>query len=297
MKPFDIFASLPRWKNASPDEIIFSPAFAAPARLGDEQINIRPCESTPSPDCMLSIGISLAGEPGRLRIAKSNRFPELSRLWDSRAEIPEPLLLALVERECGQFLQMIENVLRRQLVLSGISGAGGDAAQDLFFSAADIVFSLRKSDAIASALGQLRNIDLSHDSIRSEVFRAETEYAAFTLSKTDIESIETGDAILLPEIGSLSPRLVANGRFEIGNGVAPCAKDGLLRIRSVAAQEITLGAIFDEAASPGSAATPPPPPQNTPLKLVQDGRMLATGRLASIGNHPAFAVETIVSNP
>ena len=83
----------------------------------------------------------------------------------------------------------------------------------------------------------------------------ETELAAFTLPAADLASLAVGDALLLPEIGTVPPRLVVDGRFAVDeNGVLPFKDDGRLHVVGAEARSMTLGELFDRAQNPAAAS-------------------------------------------
>ena len=108
-----------------------------------------------------------------------------------------------------------------------------------------------------------------------------------------------GDALLLPEIGSVPARLVVDGRFIVdGNGVSPFANDGRCRVVAVEPRTMTLGELFDVAegsVAEGKSIEVGVPPVQTPLRLVLSGKEIARGRLDQLGDQPAFVVESIGS--
>jgi len=289
MKPFEILSALPAWSGASPDAIVDSPAFALPCRLGDETTLLRFGATRPADSLRLSI--LLEDEPHVLGIARSPKFKELDAIWDSRSDVPEAIVLALAERELGAVFQLVENAARRQLKLVGISSAEADES-DLCAQVDDIVFTLTRSKTVVSAIGNLRNIDVSHEAVRSEVLKCEAEYAAFALGAADLASIAPGDYLLLPEIGTLRPKLVVDGRFALDeSGVVPYVSDDLVKVRDAQPRDITLGEVFDAADAPRSTAAVPP----AGIRLVKENRTIATGRLDSLGDQNAFLVETVGS--
>lgn len=297
MKPSEILASIPRWSSATADEILASPAWSMPCRLGDVQCAMM---QAPCPVDTLDLAILLEDEPHVLHIGDSPSFAELHAIWSSRADIPEPILLALVEKDCGPLLQLLENATRRRLKLVGLANATGDSdAPILSAQVSDISFALTLSDAVTAAFGNLRNLDLAHESIRSVVLPAVAEYAAFVLPAQDASGLAVGDAVLLPEIGSIPPRLVADGRFVVdGNGVAPFEDDGRCRVVAAEPCQITLGELFD-AANDAQETTEPPnhrttvPTDDSQLRLVQKGKTLASGHLEHLADQPAFIVEAV----
>ncbi len=293
MKPFEILSAIPQWANATPDQILDSPAFAMPCRLGDEAAVLR--LGAVEPGDTLDLAVRFGDEPHTLRLAKSPCFPELAKIWDSRAEIPEPILLALAEKECGALFQLLENAVRRQLRLVGLADpADTPDARTLPAQVSDIVFTLTRSPAVVDALGVLRNLDLSDPSLRAGELGAEVEYAAFALPAPDLALLAVGDALLLPEIGSIPPRLLADGRFTVDeNGVSPFADDGRCRIIGAEPRAVTLGELFDAAENQSEKAERPESGDGLQLRLVQNGKTLANGHLGRVGEQPAFIVEAV----
>ena len=241
----------------------------------------------------LKLSVKLESESHVLGIAISPAFPELQSVWPSRVDVPTPILLALVEKECGPLLQLIENAVRRQLKIEGMkddapeqdeTSEGEDESLAFDVSEPSIptaTFTLTMSPAVEEVLGQLRYIDAGDPSIRKDVSAAETEYASFA----------TGDALLLPEIGTMKPRIVIEKCLVASeNGVGAWTDTDLPRICSAGESEISVGDILDMAGGSASAL-PPQPPENTPLKLVRSGKALVYGHLGRIGEQFAFVVE------
>ena len=305
MKPFEILSQLPQWAKARPGAIVDSPAFAMQCRLGDETVVLRRASVEPAVSDMLALSVSFGDEPHTLCIARSARFQDLDKLWNSRAEVPEAELLALVEKECGPLFQMLENAVRKQMRLVRVASQGSlevskfGSLDDLGSKCLNLqtsnlpttVFSLTRSETAVAAFGMLRNLDLSHESIRSMSLESEIEYAAFAMPNDDFASIATGDAVLLPEIGTVEPKLVVDGRFVLdANGVSPYVEDALVRVRAAEARPVSLGEVFDAAETPVKRAAAV---QDEQLRLVRNGKTVASGRLDSIGDQRAFIVEAI----
>ena len=287
MKPHEILSMLPLWADATPEALLDSPAWAMPCRLGEESTVLRMADVKPSET--LNLAVLLDGESHVLSFADSPRFTDIHALWPSRADVPEPILLALVEKECGPLLQLVENAVRRQLKIEGIAPDGPDA-RTVFAQVDDVVFGLTRSSTVETAFGQLRFIDCAHQAVRDTVLPCETELAAFTLPAADLASLDVGDALLLPEVGTVPPRLVIDGRFVVDeNGVLPFKDDGRLRVVEAEARTLTLGELFDKAQNPAAEKTAAP----AQLRLVASGKTAAQGRLEQLASHPAFIVESL----
>lgn len=298
MKPFEILTALPQWTGVAPDAILDAPAFSMQCRLGEETMSVRHADVLPAVSEMIALSVFFGDEPHALLIARSPRFTELDKIWDARSDLPEPILLALVEKDCGPFFQMLENAVRRQMRLAGLlESAGGDGLVFLRASAPGsgdgdenaVDFGLTRSAAVVSAFGVLRNLDLSHESIRSLPLSAELEYASFALPYEDRASLAPGDALLLPEIGSTEARLIVDRRFVANSsGVAPFKDDGRLRVVAPETRAMTLGELFDRAENPAEEK----PESPSQLKLAAMGKTVAAGYFGQVASSPAFIVES-----
>ena len=287
MKPFEILSALPQWSGLRSDAIVDLPALALPCRLGDESATL--VLGATQPADTISLSIRLEDEPHVLSLARSPRFKELDAIWDSRADVPEPILLALVEKDAGPLLQLVENAVRRQLKLVGLAGAESPDAPVLFAQVEDVVFSLTRSATVTAALGNLRNLDFTHESIRSVALPAVTEYAAFSLTSPEASGLSVGDAVLLPEMGTVPARIVVDGRFAVdANGVTRYNAGDLVHVFDATAKDFTLGELFDAAETPRTVEATP----SGALRLVVEGKTLAVGRLDRLGDQSAFIVET-----
>lgn len=286
MKPLEIVSAFPRWAKLMPGEIVDSPAFAVACRLGEETRTLRRAAIEPAASQMLKLAVSFGDEPHTLLIARSPRFPELDKLWDSLAEVPPAIVLALVERECGLLLQMLENLIRRQLKIKGLAPDQDDSVSLLAFQTDELVFALTRTNTVLGALGVLRNLDLASECIRSAELPARIEYAAFAMSDADLSALSPGDAILLPEVGSVAPRVVVDGRLvAVADKVDAFADDGRSRILAAETSPVKLGDLLDGALSASA------PAENTQLCLVRNGQTVARGRLGRVGDQFAFIVE------
>ena len=297
MKPIEILLSLPEWANATRETILSSPAWAMPCRLGAKQCTMRLDAVHPAET--LNLKVRLENEAHVLGIANSPAFPELSAVWASRTDVPEPVLLALVEKDCGELLQLLENAVHKQLQIVGIANEAPATAEQTLIAQLilpddepPIVFSIDLSPAVSGALGLMRNIDTNHPTVRSAKLPAEAEYASFALPAADLASLTTGDALLLPEAETMPPRVIVAKKFALSDtGVAEWKDEGLLRVCAAEGSAVELGTLFDSSTSGGAAALPPIPRENTPLKLVRLGKTIATGRLGILAGQRAMFID------
>lgn len=287
MKPYEIISSLPQWSGLGADAIVDSPAFAMPCRLGEESATLV-LGAMPPVDA-IALSVLLDDDPHVLSLGRSTRFKELDAVWESRADVPEPVLLALVEKDAGELFQLVENAVHRRLKLVGLAATDSPDARMLFAQVADVAFALTRSAAVTAAIGKLRNVDCAHESIRSVALPAVTEYAAFALASSEVAGLAVGDAVLLPELESSPARLVVDGRFVVdAEGVSRYDAGELAHVVDATSKDVLLGDLFDAAETPRAVDAKP----SGPLKLVVGAKAVAAGRLDRLGDQPAFIVES-----
>lgn len=297
MKPTEILSAFPQWAKASPDDLLASPAWAMPCRLGEQNCTMRLDAMRPSET--LDLLVRFGNDEHVLGLCDSESLKEIHAVWAARDEVPGPVLLALVEKECGTLFQLLENAVRQQLSIVGLASSPRDPDAKILFAqvySAEgtpiVSFSLSSSPTLVAALGQLRFLDATHPAIRDCALSAEVEFATFALPTADLSSLAPGDALLLPEIGTIPPRRIVDGRFLVGeNGVIDWKDDGALRVVAARSAAMTVGDLLDLAT--GNAAPPAQQalPANMPLRLVRFGKTLADGRLDAVGAQQAFVVD------
>lgn len=290
MKASEILKLLPQWERATSADIVASPAWSIPCRMGETQCALKAADMVPSDT--LDISIVIDGSNYVLSVADTPAFADLHRLWANRAEVPEPILLALVEKECGPLLQTIENVVRRELKVLGVAKEKKGDSLSLSLNVPDgepIPFLLTSTTMLVRAFGQLAFIDLTHPLIREARISVVRDMAAFTLSAADMMSIAPGDALVVPEFDASPMRLIAEGKLLVdGNGVSPYADDGLLHVFESAPGSVTLGWLLDYAVSPSQIPSAEP----GEVKLVAGGRTIAVGKVGRLGGQSVMIIES-----
>ena len=213
MTPLELLKTWPGWEQKTADEIISCPAFRV--QIGERTfLSAAPSDmsgraGTPCTPQNLDLSISFDDEPSTLSLYDSPAFPELHELWPVLPKLPPEIILALVEKECGSFLQSLENTLRRRLSIKGLSGRAGTpctppsdlSGERILLSAAkpeaqeesSLTFSLTKTPWLVSLLGTLDHLDLADPAITSLTRPAEACYAEFSAST----ELKEGDILLL----------------------------------------------------------------------------------------------------
>ncbi|MCQ2397345.1 MAG: hypothetical protein MJ106_06590 [Lentisphaeria bacterium] len=277
MNTFDLLSKWPGWEKASAENIFDSPAWAMPVRWGDI-----PCLLRRAPfkeRDVIGIGLHFDDDENFLGIGNRAAFPDLSQLWDVKQSLPDALKLALVEKECGRLLQILENGVRRQVSLTGIVSAEnreGCTGFEIVDENGKIVvsFVMKVTPDIVRAFGQMKCIDVKHPSIREMTRPANACYASFMMTQNELSSLSAGDFILLPETKSAAPYWIQE-----------CPMDETVYVLATEESTLSFAEYADEAL--------PEVPSPNALRLVRNGRTIACGRMASLKATPAFAVEEV----
>lgn len=204
MNADELIKTWPGIEKANAEKLFQSPAWRLNVAWGDDTATLMRAEEAWSDT--LDVAITLDGEAFTLGIADSPRFPDLHLLWAQRAQLPPEVLLALVEKECGQVLQVLEDATRCELSVKGISCEPvPTAALDFAVCTAEVVagFKLAVTSALVLEWGRIRNLDVAHPAIRALTRPAWPEFAALDLSQAEEEALAgTGSCLVVPE-GSL----------------------------------------------------------------------------------------------
>jgi len=280
MDALELIKTWPGWAKANAETVFASPAWRMPVAYDGGEAVLR--LSAENPSDVLEVSITIDGTPHVLGLTPSPAYPDLSLLWSKRTSLPDALLLALVEKECGPVLQMIEDMSHRQVAVTGLAPASiakPSSCRTFVLSREGvdpIVWTFDVNDAFALQCGRLEFLDTSHPQIRESVRPAVPEYATIMLLAEERGTFKAGDFILLPETMP-EPKWVSDE-----------PDDDALHVRGVTSTEISFAAFADDA-------LPPVPELSGPLEIVRRGRSVARGTVRKIGVAPAFFVESAVS--
>lgn len=279
MNDMECLARWPGWAEKRPAEILASDAWAMRVRWGDEEATLRLGGNRPRD--VVALRISFDDEEHFLGLGRREAYPDLAALWERKNDIPQALVLALVEKECGKLLQLLENAVRRQLKVIGLADADArDGTRGFEVRRKDGTmladFALDVSPMVEEAFGDLSAIDTSHESIRSLTRAATVEYAAFALG-AEAEGLASGDYLLAPELDNpVAARWCVD---------AP-ADDGKFHLRAAVPGTVTFAHFVDGAM--------PEVPVPDALELYAGSRRIAAGRYAKLAEQGAFAVEEVL---
>lgn len=298
MKPYDVLAHLPTWETASPAMIFDSPAWVFQTMLQGEAYALRKASLLPTD--LLCLRLSCEDEAVVLGLADSPAFPELHALWAARTTVPEPILLALIERECGVIFQTLENSLRRQLAIQALepnSEALGRAFTPFELTKSgegvwQCTFTLALTPTLVEELGQIKHLDLAHESLREQMLPVQMELASFALEPAEEASMAAGDCLLLPEVDAAGNapgrQWIVDQRFVAVKGLVELsAEDDLFHVLARAPLAVSFGDLC-------AGALPELPEQSEELVLVRHGKPKAYGRRVTLGDQQAFALEEVL---
>lgn len=270
----ELLRDWPTWKKAGAAKVLASPAWRFRVMLADEERWIVNAAEEGDPDRMW---VELAFEDERhvLGISDSEMFPNLHLLWAKRDRLPAEVRMALVEKECGSLLQMLEDLFRKQLSIVGFAEGEGDRKTRAFELQGEvgfgdetaIRFAVDLSPAMELELGRVENLDTGHESIRGMVRDAEAEYAEFALPED--ATVSPGDMLLLPD--ESESRWLTD---------VP-ADDGAVRVLADRTLSLTFAELVDGL---------PPVPESETFKIVRAGETVATAVRSNVGTHPAFKI-------
>ena len=273
MEAFELLKKWPGWGNANAEKVLASPAWKLDAEYNGSYMEIRKIAFLPD---LLWIDILLDDVPHALGIADSKSYGDLHLLWEKRNGLPAEVLLALVEKECGELFQTLENAARKSLEVKGVSTAAVDAEKTAAFGIFDsgslvVAFALTLSPALTMAWGQLKYIDTAHPDILSLQTEASPFYSSVELPDGDGGNVHVGDFLLL---SGEDPKWLTE--FTPVEGFAVIgAETGWLSFAQLTGGEL------------------PPVPAPEKLRLVKGGAFVAEGILSNlVGNAVMSVTET-----
>lgn len=259
----------PSWSKVSAEAILASPAWRMPVSFSRTDAALKLAEEANADT--INLAITLDGEENVLCLTDSELYPDLHLLWRKRNALPNEIVLALVEKECGPVLQMLENTVRRQLSVKGL--AEEDQRNKFpnmrsFALVADgqplLGFTFGLTAALAVEFGQLKYLDTSHESIRTLSRDAVADYASVVLADNEISELAVGDFLLLTD------EYLSSAKWQLEQ-----PSDGLVHICGAVQVQISFGEIADERLPP---VLPP-----VKVKLTKCGNTIAEGEITKTG--------------
>ncbi|GEM_PF-5785236 len=202
----EIIANWPEFTKLNAESILASPGYAAKCNW-------------PTPESTLTFGGKRPGIALALQVRFGNNnallgipddehcaelFPTLANVLQSQ-EVPEPLLLAVVENDLAPLFQLLEEISEEHLQILGIApaddGAFGNARVFRILSNGQeqISFLLTLTPELIHDFGQLKHLNPMTPEIGDKTLPAQVMLAKFSLSQKELQDLAPGDRILLPE--------------------------------------------------------------------------------------------------
>lgn len=267
----ELLKDWPNGQLTSAEGIFQSPAWRLPVVYEGTPGVLVKAEGVPTD--VLPLALTFDGEASVLGLVDSPYYPDLHLLWARRRELPPEVLLALVEKECGALFQMLEDATKKLVSVKGLADAAvraDDAA--LTFVRPDgqqMSFTLGITPSVLARFGTLDNLDVAHVAMRSMTRSARAVYAELALTADEVAALAVDDRFVLP------PPEVARWRF-----VLPA--DETVRICASEEGALQFAQVVDE--------TLPPVPPPCEVTVFQGARVIATGRVGSLGRQQAVRV-------
>ena len=270
-------AEWPELAKLTAEEICAHPAWRIICEWRDEPCVMR--RATMKPRDIAALSIRLNGKECFFGIPDREAFPDLHELWAVKRDLPANLLLALVEKECGEMFQILENALKAQVALVSLDSPEKRIACEAF----EIVamdgsvrarFVLEMLPEVLAEFGRLRHLDQTHASIRSLEKPMQAMYAEFRLPEDDVASLAAGDYLLLPEL-----------EVSKGEWIERIEDDELVRVVAPRASGIKFSEFAD--------GVMPELPSPSSVEMMVGARLFARGRMDVLGIVPAFVVEEV----
>lgn len=269
----ELLRSWPDWQRAGTETVLASPAWRMPVRMNGAAAAMTVTEAAGD---LLVLEVTLDGETHRLALADSPAYPDLHLLWARRGDLPEALLLALAEKECGGVFALVESVTRRMLSVKGLAGSESDEGLRFFSvsgAAAGLVFGLDVTPDLAATLGRLDYIDPAHPDVRASTRPVRAVVGRLELAEEDLGALAPGSFLLLPdEFGSDAKWVPADELEASGDVVLAAPGDA----------DLTFAAFADEAY--------PPIPEGSAFEIVRGRRRLCRCADARVGQCRALKV-------
>ena len=276
MDGYALLQDWPTFEKVNAETVFASPAWRVETVCGERPAALTKAEK-PASD-LLWVSVTLEDEVHVLGIGDSEAYADLHLLWARREGLPKELLLALVERECGDLFQVLEKVFRRRFQIKGLAdGAPVDGGVDFRLTAdgTAYAFALDLSPLLVMELGKLKYLDPGHEAIRGLCRPAWSEHGAVELLESECAALAAGDCVVLPE-----------GAEAVWRVTTP--EDDLVHVRSEAAGEVTFAQMADDDW--------PALPEPGRVVLLKGGRTIARGRLSTLGLQRVFKVEEVADH-
>jgi len=258
----ELLKGWPGFAKANAARVLASPAWRLDVRYDGRPAVLRRLPGKVSAPA-ISLVVRFDDVPRLVTFAPSPLFPDLWALRDRLAALPAEVLLALVERECGALFQLFEDLSRQSFSVRGLS-AGPMTGVSFALSAegGEIACSVDLPPEMEQDFGQLANLDVTHESIRTLTRAVTGVFAVLEMPDGEVRALKPGDCLVVP------PDAGSAWELEI-------PADGAVRLIAPETRVATFAEIAD--------GTLGPVPETEKVDVVFRGRVVASGAFARLG--------------
>lgn len=265
-----LLRSWPGWSKANAGRVLASPAWRIESRFGDKPARLVRVAALDSAATVV-LDVRLDDDSNLLAIEPTPLFPDLLLLKERFAAMPGEVLLALVEKECGDLFHFVEELAKRRLSIVGLSSSPApQAAFAVAGDAGEARFALNLTSEMEQRLGILANLDVAHSSVRELTREGIACHGAWTLDGDALAALSVGDC-LVPADGFAPQWLVEEPEDDVVRAVSD--EKGVLSFAQLA----------DDAL--------PSVPSPSALALVRRGQRLAVLSPVRLGLAQAFRID------
>lgn len=265
----ELLKGWPGWAKANAARVLASPAWRIKTRYDGKEAVLTRAAEMPSPAISLLVRLNEVSKV--VSFAPSPLFPDLWLLRERLEQLPSEVLLALVEKECGSLFQFFEDISRQSLSIEGVSERPAtDMAFKLTTEGGEVCYTLVLSRESEMMAGQLSNLDVNHESIRSLTREVRGCHAALEMTDEEAAALQVGDCLVLPEPSE-------------SGWLLEMPDDRLARVVTPEPRTVTFAELADDAL--GSV------PSADKVEIVRNGQVIATGAFAKLGEATVVRIE------
>jgi len=269
MDAHEILEHWPSFAGLSVDAFMSLPYWRMPVWYADKEAALTRRDPFDGNEDVLTLAVTLNGAEHILKIADSLSFPDLHLVWGQRTKLPQEILIALCERELGDFFRMLEKTLRCELALKGLADAGRTPRGFRLSTAEGTVdFDIDLTPALLQVFGRRDYLDLASADLRTLMRSARAEYGTILLTDSERTALKAGDCLLPPEEG-----LAGRWMFDL-------PKDPAVHVMAAEETSLTFGQLLDDDV--------PPVPETDDVVLVVDGMIIASAVRIRLGEAAAL---------
>jgi len=274
MDVHEILEQWPSFAGLGTEAFMALPYWRMPVWYADKEAALTRREPFGEDGDILTLAVTLDGADHVLTLADSGAFSDLHLLWARRTGLPQEVLIALCERELGDFFRMLEKTLRCELSVKGLTEPErpmqATQAFRLTAPAGEIDFAMDLTSAQIQVFGRRDYVNLANGELRALMRPARAEYGTVLLTEAERAALKQGDFVLTPEGDGTSRWMLE------------LPKDPAVHVMGAAEIGLTLGQLLDDDL--------PAVPETDDVILVVDGKVIASATRTHLGEAAALKI-------